>query len=190
MSVVVLLTGPPGIGKTTIVRRVLDLAPRTFAGFYTEEIREEGHRTGFEVVTTDGKRALLATKCGDLSGEPNVGSYVVNTAAIDLIAVPAMMAAARSGRIVVVDEIGPMELLAQSFRSAIHRILSDGRISMVGTVVERPYNFADSVKKHSRSQIIHVTHENRYGLAEFLIQLITSDSASCGSKRAADHHFR
>lgn len=52
-----------GVGKTTLVKKVCDkLEEMNFEcqGFYTEEIREDGQRVGFDVVTLDGKRGPLA----------------------------------------------------------------------------------------------------------------------------------
>jgi hypothetical protein len=56
-----LLTGPPGCGKTTVICSLVErLGDLRLAGFYTQEIREQGQRIGFEAVTLSGRRALLA----------------------------------------------------------------------------------------------------------------------------------
>lgn len=61
----ILVTGPPGVGETTFVRRVLELLPDARAtGFYTEEIRGRAGRTGFRLTTLDGRTAQLATAGG------------------------------------------------------------------------------------------------------------------------------
>ena len=57
----ILITGKPGVGKTTLIQKVLDNVELTCQGFYTREIRaDQGNRLGFEIVTLDGKTALLA----------------------------------------------------------------------------------------------------------------------------------
>ncbi|KAI3843402.1 hypothetical protein MKX03_024296 [Papaver bracteatum] len=61
-----LVTGPPGVGKTTLVMKVLETLrasnPNLKAqGFYTSEIRQGMERVGFEVVTLDGRKAPLAS---------------------------------------------------------------------------------------------------------------------------------
>jgi nucleoside-triphosphatase len=55
------LTGNPGVGKTTLIRAVVQrLKGITCAGFYTEETRQGGQRTGFRVVTLDEQKGILA----------------------------------------------------------------------------------------------------------------------------------
>jgi hypothetical protein len=58
---VLLLTGVPGIGKTTVIRRVAArLQKRRIGGFYTEEIREDSDRRGFRLVGFDGSEGVIA----------------------------------------------------------------------------------------------------------------------------------
>jgi len=61
------ILGRPGVGKTTLVKRVAEHFPGLFRGFYTEEIREGRVRTGFWIVTLSGKRSVLAAKGRDLT---------------------------------------------------------------------------------------------------------------------------
>ena len=83
----ILLTGPPGCGKTTVAGKVADILRNGASGFYTEEIRDaKKRRIGFRVVTLDGKRGELADKFS-VHG-PRVGSYRVNVESFERVALP------------------------------------------------------------------------------------------------------
>jgi nucleoside-triphosphatase len=61
----IFLTGQPGVGKSTCIQRVLQalqLPPNAATGFWTEEVRDSstGERSGFDVVTLDGRRSVLS----------------------------------------------------------------------------------------------------------------------------------
>ena len=73
----ILLTGLPGVGKTTIIKQLADsLATHQPDGFFTQEIREDGIRKGFELVTFDGRRQLLSHV--NIPGSHRVGRYGVD----------------------------------------------------------------------------------------------------------------
>ena len=63
----ILLTGHPGIGKTTVIMRLAErLVDRTLAGFYTEELRLGAQRQGFRAVA--GNCINTAERCRGQSG--------------------------------------------------------------------------------------------------------------------------
>lgn len=173
-SPVILLTGPPRVGKTTIVRSIVSCAAELCGGFYTVGLPEEGPRTHFEIVTVDGDRALLASKFG--TGGPRVGAYRVNVEAVESIAVPAISNAAAARRIVVIDEIGPMEIFSTLFRSAARELVENSDIVIFGTVVERSVDFADEIKVHPRVRVVDVTLDNRDSMVAQSLELLQIQS--------------
>jgi nucleoside-triphosphatase len=152
-----LLTGVPGSGKTTALRSVAArLEGRRLGGFYTEEIRRRSVRTGFRLVTFDGRRALLASV--HRAGEPRVGKYGVDVAALDAVVASAL--ALRSVDIHVVDEIGKMECLSPRFVSAMRALLDGGR-PCVATVARRGAGFIAEVKRRPDVEVWELNRSNR-----------------------------
>ena len=163
---IILITGQPGVGKTTLIKRLAEKAGERAGGFYTQEIRQGGVRKGFEIVTLDGESAYLSRKSPQKIFEREIvfKSYRVNLSGIEKVAVPALLKTRDEGKIVFVDEIGPMEISSRTFCETIRRLLDDGTVTLVGTIVKRPYRFADEVKRHARVRMVELTHKNREGM--------------------------
>jgi nucleoside-triphosphatase len=154
----VLVTGRPGSGKTTVIRRVIDLvAGVPMAGFYTEEIRSSGARTGFRVVTLDGRTARLAS-VGHGAG-PRVGRYTVHLAEFEAIALPQLAPQPNIG-LVVIDEIGKMECLSPAFVAAARRALM-ATVPLLGTVALVGGGFVAEARRAPGVAVVTVTPENR-----------------------------
>jgi nucleoside-triphosphatase len=168
---VLLLTGPPGVGKTTIIRTVAArLAGRRLGGFYTEEMRVRGERRGFALVTFDGRRAVIAhvrdRERGDRddprrpgSRHPRVGKYAVDVDVIDAMA-RSTLAENAAVELYLVDEIGKMECLSREFVTAMRARL-DGHVPVVATVGQRGGGFIDEVKRRTDADQWGVTRANR-----------------------------
>jgi len=175
----ILLTGLPGCGKTTVAMAALALLREsgvaTF-GFWTQEIREGGERRGFALELVSGGRDVLASV--DLVA-PRVGKYGVNVEAMQRLVVPEIeraIAAARTGAraVIVMDEIGKMELFSRSFQQVVVSAL-DSPAWVLATVMLRPHPFADSLKARSDVQVVTVTAENRSGLAERILEQLLAE---------------
>jgi len=164
----VLLTGRPGIGKTTVIRRFLAETGAEAGGFYTEEIRRGGSRFGFSLNIVGGERYILASV--EIKGPPRVGKYGVDLRTFERAAVPAIERAVAEGRLVVVDEIGKMELFSERFRRAVLGAL-DSSAPLLGTILSRPHPFADEIVRRADVRVINVTFENRDRLASELAEL-------------------
>ena len=158
-----LLTGQPGVGKTTLIQRALERSGVRAHGFYTAEIRKGGQRTGFAIRSLDGEEGTLASV--DRRGGPRVGRYGVNLADLERVGVSAILRALEEGTLAVIDEIGKMELFSGAFRDAVWRAL-ESPCPVLGTITKSPDPFAQKVKARPDVKLVHVTRANRDELLE------------------------
>lgn len=173
MSIKILLTGAPGCGKTTLIQKVLSQIPESASGFYTREIRQHGFRTGFEIVTLDGKRGILSHV--DFQGQKRVGKYVVDTNTLEALVIPAIFRGIGSHGLLIIDEIGPMELLSSRFQAAVIDALNSD-VSILGTIVNRSTPFTDGIKSRPDVTIIKVNAQNRNTLVSELLARLRDTS--------------
>jgi nucleoside-triphosphatase len=167
-----LLEGRPGSGKTTLARRIVaGLRERDIpvTGFTTEEIRERGRRVGFAVETVTGEKATLAHV--DLPGPPRVGKYGVDLDALERLAIPALQDA--PGALVVIDELGKMELASSAFRDVIERVFASPA-GVVATVHVFRHPLTDALKVRPDVERLQVTAANRDDLARILVRKLVS----------------
>jgi nucleoside-triphosphatase len=161
-----LITGRPGSGKTTLIKRVVEKLPQPAGGFYTEEIREHGTRVGFKIVTLDGKETVLAHV--NFTGPQRVSKYGLDLRGLEHVGVKAIQAALAARRLVVIDEIGPMEIRSAAFRDAVIDVLeSDGPV--LATIFARPLPFAEELKRRSDVTVMELCPDNRARLAAELV---------------------
>lgn len=167
----ILIEGLPGIGKTTVANRCVDLLIGSrFAvhGFTTSEMREGGRRVGFRVEAIGGESAVLAHV--DFAGPPTVGSYGVDLTAFERVALPTL----RSGPavVLVIDELGKMELASAPFRQQVEEVFA-GTGRVLATVHRQRHPFTDRLKAQPDVELVQVTAQNRETLAAELITALT-----------------
>ena len=176
MKQVYLLTGRPGTGKTSIIKKVVAVMKGKAGGFYTEEIREQGIRHGFRLVTLDGRSATLAHI--DIRSPYQVSKYGVDTDSLDRVGVSALNRAAKECDLVVIDEIGKMELFSANFREAVFQIIDSGK-RVLGTIMLNPNPWADAIKHRPQVKLIELTRANHHQvLAELLHWLEVEQNSS------------
>jgi nucleoside-triphosphatase len=154
----VLLTGRPGCGKTTLVRRIVNELRQPAGGFYTQEIRRRQERVGFKIVTLDGKEGVFAHV--SFKTQQRLGKYGLDLSPLETIGIEAVREAVRAGQLTVIDEIGPMEIRSAIFRDAVKEAL-DSRTPLLGTISARRFPFTDAIKKRRDVTLIEVRADNR-----------------------------
>ena len=165
----ILLTGRPRIGKTTVIKRVLErVGTDRIDGFWSEEIREHGKRVGFGIATISGQTGILAHV--RLGQGPRVGKYYVNIADIENIIVPTLIDAKASGKIILIDEIAKMELYSKKFAQVVLDCLDTGRV--LGTIQIKRTPYLHKIRNRSDCRVIEVTLTNRDDLPERIYSLI------------------
>jgi nucleoside-triphosphatase len=166
----ILITGPPRCGKTTLVQKVVQQWPGKATGFYTREVRRQGVRAGFEIVTLDGQSALLSHV--DFPGPYRVGKYGVNLENLHRVGLPALEVKP-GGDLVVVDEVGKMECLSPRFIEALERLWAQPAPLLV-TLAEQGGGYIKAIKEKPGATIINVTAENRDDLPDRLLDILLS----------------
>ena len=176
------MTGPSGIGKTSILRRtVKELENRNYkvGGMFCREVREGGIRVGFEIKDiSTGQRGWLA-HVNQPTG-PTIGKYHVNLTDLDVISAGAILDALKNADILAVDEIGPMELLSPAFSKALIKAVESSK-PLVGTIHYQLSNsLVNSIKAREDTELIKVTYHKRENLHNLIVDKITEYIQSLG----------
>ena len=122
-------------------------------------------RVGFKLVTLDGAEAVFAHV--DFKSAERIGKYRLDLAALEAVGVKALREAVRGRRVVVIDEIGPMEIRSALFRDAVIEALDSGA-PVLATIVARSLPFTDAIKKRSDVTLIEIRLDNRERLVSEL----------------------
>lgn len=156
----ILITGYPGVGKTTLVVKVAQrLKHHQPAGFYTREIRHRGLRVGFELVTLEGRRQILSHV--DIDSRERVGKYRVDVAALDCF----LSSTEWSLRpLIIIDEIGKMECLSARFIELLKQLLDSASV-VIATIARGGAGFIADTKRRPDCLLYDVTRTNRDELA-------------------------
>jgi len=170
----ILLTGRPGVGKTTIIKKVLGMKIPVAGGFLTEEIRRGVRRVGFAVKDIHtGREGVLASV--DLKDGPRVGQYRVDLASFESVGVEALRQALAREGCVVIDEIGKMELCSAAFQAAVMELFGSGR-SVLATIAVHDHPFLNRLRQATGVTLIEAVVENRNDLPGRIAGMLAGES--------------
>ncbi len=167
-----LVTGKPGIGKTTVLLKTIeDLKAKSYSvgGMVSREVRSGGMRVGFEVLDFNGGRKSLLAHVHQKQG-PIVGKYRVNLDGLNDTGVHAIADAIERADVVVIDEIGPMELYSKEFIRVVQKAMESKKlvISTIHLMGRNP--LIQQMKSREDAELYTVTHENRDKISKKIVK--------------------
>lgn len=165
----VLITGPPGAGKTTLIKKLADefkdLNP---ARFYTAKMRERGARGGFEIVGFERTRRVLSHV--NIKGPDRVGKYGVNVKGFDEY-LGTLAPSDPNVKLIIIDEIEKMECQSRQFIDLMQDVL-DSEKPIIATIAHKAGGFNAEVKVRGDIELFKVTQANKDSLAESISEYI------------------
>jgi nucleoside-triphosphatase len=168
-----LITGLPGVGKTTLIKKLSE-ALKSFhpIGFYTEEIREGFERKGFELISLEGKKGLLSHK--DIRSPYKVGQYKVDIKSFEDF-LDSISFFNPFTRLIIIDEIGKMECLSDQFKNLLKEILDSEKWVMASIALKGSGLIAE-VKERKDVQCFEITKRNRDSLFSEILKEVGINS--------------
>ena len=176
MRQIIFLTGYPGIGKTTVIKKVVESlksAGLNIGGFISYEVREKGRRVGFRILDLKtGQEGWLAHIKQPVG--PRISKYKVNLKDLENVGVKSLENAIKQADLIVIDEIGPMELFSGSFRIAVKKAIESDK-AILGTIHYRARDpLIKMIKNCKDINIMEVTVANRNDLPKRILEKFLS----------------
>ena len=160
----IFITGMPGVGKTTlalkVAERLKDLGYKV-GGFITKEIRKDGRRVGFKIITLDTNEEAILAYVGE--GEIKVGKYAVFVENLDKVGVEAIKRALKDSDIIIIDELGTMEFKSKTFSKVVDEVIKSNKPLLA--ILHR--NWVNKFK--DKGELYYLTAENRDELFEEIL---------------------
>jgi len=167
-----LLTGSPGVGKTTLLLKVIEaLRAKGYrvGGMISREVRISGSRVGFEVTDLNSNKKGWLARVHQERG-PRVGKYRVDIDDLNEVGVKAILEACEKLDVAIIDEIGPMEHLSEQFRETVKKAVESKKL-VISTIHQKMDNqLVDSIKKREDAEVHVLTNVNREDVFDTIIR--------------------
>ncbi len=171
------ISGLPGSGKTTALIKCIDLLEKegyTVGGVVTEEIREGNRRVGFHIMDWMTKdREVMAHV--NIESRVKVGKYGVDVKTLDTIGADALRRALENADVIVIDEIGKMEVESKVFVNLIRQVL-DSEKHIIMTIHKKSRNpLLQEIRRRDDVRILEITPVNRNILPYKIVKMIKGE---------------
>lgn len=174
----ILLVGPGEIGKTTLVKHLLERGGLRAGGYYSQRVKEGFFGSGVRLfLLQDGNpREVPLASSRAKDGWTRMGRQYVNLGAVNGTVVPALREAllSRETDLIILDEVAKAECLSEAFRQAVVDCITSSK-SVLATVSvgEGDDEFLKGLESRADVSVLHIGYENREGLLDqvrFMLQ--------------------
>ncbi len=171
------LSGLPGVGKTTTLIKTIEILEEegyVVGGMITEELRENGKRTGFYVLDwMSQEKKVFAHK--DFESRHKVGKYGIDIKALEEVGIKALQDAMDKADIIVIDEIGKMEVESKKFVQTVRDILDMDKHIIMTLHKKSRNSLLQEIRRRDDIRMLEVTPINRNLLPFKIVQLIKGE---------------
>lgn len=171
----ILITALPRTGKSTAIKKIVDMLGREkCGGFYTEEIREDGERVGFKIVTLSEKTGILAHV--NIQSEYKISRYGVDLDEFEKLCLNELKQAISNDDVkyLIIDEIGPMQLFSEEYKELLYKLLNTSK-TVLGTIFYSQHDWLDRFKREPNIKLIEITFENRDVLPLEIVEMVSKE---------------
>ena len=161
----ILISGYPGVGKTTLIRKLIKNMNCKIDGFFTKEKKEAGKRTGFNITDFCGNQEVLAHLY--FKSPYRVGYYGVNVKAFETIGIPALERALEIADLIVIDEIGKMEMFSEKFCEMLEKVFASSK-PLLAAIKAKDCRLTAKLKARTDVRVFQLTKKNRENIEDMI----------------------
>lgn len=173
------ITGLPGSGKTYTLKRVISMLGKDIkiGGMIDEKIPDSEGRHDIGMAVTDlqtGERVQFASP--DVESKVMAGKLGVDLSLFESVAIEAIKSACADCDLIVIDEVGKVEVESQAFVDAVKDALDVDK-PMIITLHKKSRNpLLQDIRRRDDVRILEVTPTNRYLLPHKIMQLMSGEN--------------
>jgi len=165
-----LITGLPGCGKSSLIARLIE--SKNVGGVLTPEFRKNSRREGFKIIDiASGKEGVLAAI--GIKG-PKVSRYGVNIKDLEEIGAAAIEHAVKSSPVIIIDELGKMEMYSERFKAAVESALNSNKPVVATISLKSKDEFIERIKQRKDCKLFLLNRTNFEDLLKELKQALES----------------